>query len=154
LSTEKIVLTPIGFVKTDAVGEEVRDRSRTSKIIVKSEFVEALDGISSYSHLFVLFWLNQIKDDERKTLKVYPRGKKDLPLSGVFAIRTMFRPNPIGLTIVEIVDVHTNVLTIRGLDAYNGTPVVDIKPYDPWDVVENPKVPSWWQRLKEEKKLS
>jgi tRNA-Thr(GGU) m(6)t(6)A37 methyltransferase TsaA len=150
LSTEKIVLTPIGFVKTDAVGEEVRDRSRTSKIIVKSEFAEALDGISSYSHLFVLFWLNQIKDNERKTLKVHPRGKKDLPLSGVFAVRTMLRPNPIGLTIVEIVDVHTNVLTIRGLDAYNGTPVVDIKPYDPWDVVENLKVPSWWKKLKKD----
>jgi len=152
LSKEKIVLTPIGFVKTDAVGEEIRDRSRTSKIIVKSEFVQALDGISSYSHLFVLFWLNQIKDDERKTLKVHPRGKTDLPLSGVFAVRTMLRPNPIGLTIVEIVDVHSNVLTIKGLDAYNGTPVLDIKPYDPWDVVENPKVPSWWQKLKEEKK--
>lgn len=152
MSKEKIVLTPIGFVKTDAVGEEIRDRSRTSKIIVKSEFVQALDGISSYSHLFVLFWLNQIKDDERKTLKVHPRGKTDLPLSGVFAVRTMLRPNPIGLTIVEIVDVHSNVLTIKGLDAYNGTPVLDIKPYDPWDVVENPKVPSWWQKLKEEKK--
>jgi len=152
LSKEKIVLTPIGFVKTDAVGEEIRDRSRTSKIIVKSEFVQALDGISSYSHLFVLFWLNQIKDDERKTLKVHPRGKTDLPLSGVFAVRTMLRPNPIGLTIVEIVDVHSNVLTIKGLDAYNGTPVLDIKPYDLWDVVENPKVPSWWQKLKEEKK--
>ncbi len=152
MSKENIVLTPIGFVKTDAVGEQVRDRSRTSKIIVNSEFVEALDGISSYSHLFVLFWLNQIKDNERKTLKVHPRGKTDLPLSGVFAVRTMLRPNPIGLTIVEIVDVHSNVLTIRGLDAYNGTPVLDIKPYDPWDVVENPKVPSWWQKLKEEKK--
>jgi tRNA-Thr(GGU) m(6)t(6)A37 methyltransferase TsaA len=152
LSKENIVLTPIGFVKTDAVGEEIRDRSRTSKIIVKSEFVQALDGISSYSHLFILFWLNQIKDDERKTLKVHPRGKTDLPLSGVFAVRTMLRPNPIGLTIVEIVDVHNNVLTIKGLDAYNGTPVLDIKPYDPWDVVENPKVPSWWQKLKEEKK--
>jgi len=154
LSTEKIVLTPIGFVKTDAVGDEVRDRSRTSKIIVNSEFAEALDGISSYSHLFVLFWLNQIKDDERKTLKVHPRGKTDLPLSGVFAVRTMLRPNPIGLTIVEIVDVHSNVLTIRGLDAYDGTPVLDIKPYDPWDVVENPKVPSWWKRLKKEKRMS
>lgn len=152
MSEEKIVLTPIGFVETDAVGEEVRDRSRTSKIIVNGEIVEALDGLSSYSHLFVLFWLNQIKDDERKTLKVHPRGKKDLPLSGVFAVRTMLRPNPIGLTIVEIVDVQSNVLTIRGLDAYNGTPVLDIKPYDPWDVIENPKVPSWWQKLKEEKK--
>jgi tRNA-Thr(GGU) m(6)t(6)A37 methyltransferase TsaA len=152
LFEEKIVLTPIGFVETDAVGEEVRDRSRTSKIIVNGEIVEALDGLSSYSHLFVLFWLNQIKDDERKTLKVHPRGKKDLPLSGVFAVRTMLRPNPIGLTIVEIVDVQSNVLTIRGLDAYNGTPVLDIKPYDPWDVIENPKVPSWWQKLKEEKK--
>lgn len=150
MSIEKIVLTPIGFVKTDAVGEEVRDRSRTSKIIVNSEFFEALDGISSYSHLFVLFWLNQIKDDERKTLQVHPRGKTDLPLTGVFAVRTMLRPNPIGLTVVEFVDVHNNVLTIRGLDANNGTPVLDIKPYDPWDVVENPKVPSWWQKLKKD----
>ena len=74
-----------------------------------------------------------------------------MPLTGVFAVRTMLRPNPIGLTLVELVKVDGNVLTVRGLDAYDGTPVLDIKPYDFWDVAENAKVPDWWIRLQEEK---
>jgi tRNA (Thr-GGU) A37 N-methylase len=74
-----------------------------------------------------------------------------MPLVGVFVARTMLRPNPIGLTLVELVKVEGNVLTVRGLDAYDATPVLDIKTYDFWDMVENAKVPEWWKKLNVEK---
>jgi tRNA-Thr(GGU) m(6)t(6)A37 methyltransferase TsaA len=151
LSQEKIVLEPIGFVRTNSVGDEVRDKSRTSQIVLNSEFVEALDGVEGFSHLFVLFWLHETSEGQRKTLKVHPRGRKDLPLLGVFATRTMLRPNPVGLTLVELVKVDRNVLTVRSLDAFDGTPVLDIKPFDSWDNVETAKVPEWWAMLKKEK---
>ena len=84
-------------------------------------------------------------------MKVHPRGRRDLPLLGIFATRTMLRPNPVGLTLVELVKVEGNVLTVRGLDAFDGTPVLDIKPFDSWDTTENARVPKWWTKLKNEK---
>jgi tRNA-Thr(GGU) m(6)t(6)A37 methyltransferase TsaA len=148
---EKIILNPIGYVKTTAEGDEVKNKSFLSQIILRDDLVEALTGISDYSHLFVLFYLNQVTEEQRKTLRVHPRGRQDMPLVGVFVARTMLRPNPIGLTLVELVKVEGNVLTIRGLDAYNGTPVLDIKTYDFWDMAENAKVPDWWKKLNAEK---
>jgi tRNA-Thr(GGU) m(6)t(6)A37 methyltransferase TsaA len=150
-SQEKITLKPIGFVRTEAVGDEVKDRKRTSQIIIECELTEALKGIAEFSHLFVLFWLNKISLRERKTLKVHPRGREDLPLLGIFATRTNLRANPIGLTLVELVKVEDNILTVRGLDAFDWTPVLDIKPYDFWDMAKDAKVPRWWTKLQEEK---
>ncbi len=149
---EKIVLNSIGYVKTNAKGDEVREKSRYSKIIVNRNLDAALEGISGFSHLFVMFWLNQIKEEQRLMLKVHPRGRTDLPLTGVFAVRTMLRPNPIGLTLVELIAVEDNILTVKGLDAFDGTPVLDIKPYDHWDIAENPRVPNWWLNLEKDKK--
>ena len=149
--TRKIVLNPIGYVKTTAIGDEVKDKALLSQIVLRDDLVEGLGGISDYSHLFVLFYLNQVTDEQRKTLKVHPRGRMDMPLVGVFVARTMLRPNPIGLTLVELVKVEGNVLTVRGLDAYDGTPVLDIKTYDFWDMAEDIRVPDWWKKLKSEK---
>lgn len=149
---EKIVLNSIGYVKTNAKGDKVREKSRYSKIIVNRNLDAALEGISGFSHLFVMFWLNQIKEEQRLMLKVHPRGRTDLPLTGVFAVRTMLRPNPIGLTLVELIAVEDNILTVKGLDAFDGTPVLDIKPYDHWDIAENPRVPNWWLNLEKDKK--
>jgi tRNA-Thr(GGU) m(6)t(6)A37 methyltransferase TsaA len=148
---EQILLQPIGFVKTDAIGDEVRDKSRLSRIIIREDLQEALVGIDDFSHLFVLFWLGEISPEDRMTLKVHPRGRKDLPLLGVFATRTNLRPNPVGLTLVELVKVEGNVLTVRGLDAFDATTILDIKPYDPWDSIAEPRVPKWWKKLQEEK---
>ena len=148
---EKINITPIGVVRTEAVGDETKDKTRTSQIIINEELTVALDGVTGFSHLFVLFWLNQVSSDKRKTFKVHPRGRRDMPLLGVFATRTMLRPNPVGLTLVELVKAKGNVLTVRGLDAFDETPVLDIKPFDPWDTVENVIVPRWWRKLEKEK---
>jgi tRNA-Thr(GGU) m(6)t(6)A37 methyltransferase TsaA len=151
MSSQSAVFKPIGYVKTEAVGDQVKDRTRTSQIIIEPQFAAALHGITDYSHLYVLFWLHEISDANRMMLQVHPRGRTDLPLIGAFATRTQLRPNPIGLTVVELMKAEGNVLTVRGLDAFNGTPVLDIKPYDNWDIAKNPKMPAWWKKLEEEK---
>jgi len=151
-SQQSITIKPVGYVRTQAVGDEVKDKTRISEIVINPELAAVLDGIADYSHLHVLFWLHEISDEKRMMLKVHPRGRIDLPLVGVFAARTNLRPNPIGLTLVELVEVEGNVLTVRGLDAFNGSPVLDIKPYDYWDEAEHARVPQWWLKLDEEKK--
>ena len=150
---DKIIFEPIGYVKTNAEIDAIRNHSAISEIIINQDLAEGLNGISSFSHLFVIFLLNQITPSERKTMKVHPRGRRDLPLIGVFATRTMLRPNPVGLTVVECLKIERNILTVKGLDAFDNTPVIDIKPYDPWDKIEKPKVPNWWKKLEEEKTL-
>ena len=142
----KIELTPIGYVKTEAVGNEVKDKSRTCQIILNNDLIEGLEGVEGFSHVFVLFWLHEV-DNQQRGLKFHPRGRMDMPLLGVFSLRTNMRPNPIGLTLVELVKIEGNILTVHGLDAYDGTPVLDIKPYDSWDCKENARVPEWWKRL-------
>ena len=151
-SQKKIFLNPIGCVKTDAVGDEVKDKSRISQIILRDDLVEALEGVGGFSHLFVLFGYTKLPISNKDVEGVNPRGRLDMPLLGVFATRTNHRPNPIGLTLVELLKVEGSILTVRGLDAFNGTPVLDIKPFDSWDNAEKARVPEWWIKLNEEKK--
>ncbi|MCS4541607.1 MAG: tRNA (N6-threonylcarbamoyladenosine(37)-N6)-methyltransferase TrmO [Euryarchaeota archaeon] len=148
----KIKIKPIGFVKTDASEEQVKSRKTISEIILNKKLSKALDGIEDFSHLFVIFSLHKISEDEKRTLKVHPRGRLDMPLLGIFATRTPFRPNPIGLTLVKLLKRKGNVLKVKGLDAINGTPVLDIKPFDYWDTVKKIRVPEWRKKLEEERK--
>lgn len=147
----EIKITPIGFVRRKMKKEDVKDKSLVCSIVVKEGYGKALDGIEDFSHIYVIFWMHEISDAERKTLKTHPRGRIDLPLLGVFATRSPLRPNPIGLTIVELLKRKGNILTVRGLDAFDGTPVLDVKPCNHWDLVENVKVPKWWVKLEKEK---
>jgi len=146
---KEVRLKPIGYVKRASKKEDVRDRSLVSEIVVRKELTKALDGIEDFSHVFVVFHMHQVSDKETKTLKVHPRGRMDLPLLGVFATRTAFRPNPIGLTVVELLKREENVLVVRGLDAFDGTPVLDLKPYNHRDAVEDARVPKWHKKLEE-----
>ena len=147
----KICLEPVGFVQTEAVGKEVRDKNVVSKIVFREDLTKALDGIQEFSHLFVLFWLHKIDGKEREIMNVRPRGRADMPLLGIFATRTPHRPNPIGLTRVKLLNIKGNVVTVQGLDAFDGTPVLDIKPFDSWDTTEDFKVPDWWMKLEKER---
>jgi tRNA-Thr(GGU) m(6)t(6)A37 methyltransferase TsaA len=122
-----------------------------SQIILNKDLVPALDGITGFSHVYVIFWMSQIPENKRLILKVHPRGRIDMPLLGAFATRTNLRPNPIGLTLVELLKVEGNNLTVRGLDAFDGAPVFDIKPFDSWDNADKARVPEWWIRLNKEK---
>jgi len=117
--------------------------------------VDGLDGLKEHSHAFIIFWFH--KNDNlrnRKILKVRPKKREDMPLVGVFATRSPVRPNPIGLTLVEIVDVRNNLIIVKNLDAFPGTPILDIKPYiKDIDSAENVRYPKWVHELRDEESV-
>jgi tRNA-Thr(GGU) m(6)t(6)A37 methyltransferase TsaA len=144
-----ILVKPIGHVKND-FNSSVPDgyEDKVSEIILMPEFSEALDGIDKNSHIMVLFWLNEVDDDGRSIRKLHPKGRDDLPLVGVLATRSPRRPNPIGLRAVKLEKREGNVLTVKGLDAFNGSPVLDIKPYSlKHDFVEDATGPPWVRHM-------
>ena len=100
-SVKEVKLEPIGCVRRLSKRENVKDRSLTSEIIVRKELTKALEGVEGFSHLLVIFCMHKIPKEETKALKVHPRGRTDLPLLGVFATRTAYRPNPVGLTLLS-----------------------------------------------------
>ena len=144
---KEVKLKPIGYVQRASKQEDVKDRSLVSRIIVQKGLTKALEGLDDFSHIFVVFYMHKVPKRETKILKVHPRGRTDLPLLGVFATRTAFRPNPIGLTLVELMERKENVLVVKGLDALDGTPVLDIKPYNSGDMVLDARVPEWHKKL-------
>lgn len=144
-------LRPIGRVVTNASREELRHGCAISRVIIDQKYVRGLEGLQQYSHIYVLFWLHEVSE-KNKTLKVHPRGRADIRKVGVFSTRSPQRPNPIGLTLVRLMSKRGRSLTVRGLDAYEGTPVLDIKPYDNWDHIHRPRVPAWWRRLQRERR--
>jgi len=146
---KEIRMKPIGYVRRASKEEDVKDRNLISRIVIRKDLTKALEGIDDFSHVFVIFYMHQVSQKEKQTLKVHPRGRIDLPLLGVFATRTAFRPNPIGLTLVELLERKNNVLVVKGLDAFDGTPVLDVKPADSRDMVANPRVPQWLKKLHE-----
>jgi tRNA-Thr(GGU) m(6)t(6)A37 methyltransferase TsaA len=94
-------------------------------IIFAGEFVAALEGIAAGDDVLVLAWLDRA---DRDVLRVHPRGDESRPETGVFATRSPDRPNPIGLHRVEVVSIDGATMTVRGLEAVDGTPVLDVKP--------------------------
>lgn len=115
-----------------------------SEIEILEEFSPALDGIEDFSHIIVLYWMHRL-ESVSGPLKVHPAGLKELPLVGLFATRSPRRPNPIGLTTVRLLSRHGNRLRVAGLDALDGSPVIDIKSYFPNGPM-NPCLPDWAQR--------
>jgi len=144
-SPKKIDLTPVGIVKNDINESGKRDwEDVVSEIVINEEYEQALDQIEGFSHITVIFWFNQTSPSKRSILKVHPKGNKDLPLVGVFATRSPARPNLIGVTTVKLLDHCKNVLKVIGLDARDGTPVLDIKPYIPTrDSLAEARTPAW-----------
>jgi tRNA-Thr(GGU) m(6)t(6)A37 methyltransferase TsaA len=143
----EIKLKSIGYVRRASKQENVKDRSLVSEITIRKGLTKALEGIEEFSHVFVLFYMHQVSAKDKKALKVHPRGRMDLPLVGLFATRTPLRPNPVGLALVELLKRRENVLVVQGLDAFDGTPVLDLKPYDNWDAVVNIRIPEWRKKL-------
>jgi tRNA-Thr(GGU) m(6)t(6)A37 methyltransferase TsaA len=145
----RVELRPIGHVVTDASHEELRHRTVVSKIVIDRRFTGGLKGVEGFSHLYVLFLLHEVPKWSGN-LTVHPRGRIDIRKTGVFATRSPHRPNPIALTLVKLLSKKGRVLTVKGLDAYNGTPVLDLKPYDRLDITQNFRVPLWWKKLARE----
>jgi tRNA-Thr(GGU) m(6)t(6)A37 methyltransferase TsaA len=126
---------------------EVEVVGETSIIRMYDECCPGLLGIEGYSHLFVLYWMH-LRDDARHrgTLQVTPPRHKGAPLTGVFACRSPSRPNPVGLTVVELERVEGCMLEVSGLDALVGSPVVDIKPYSIGESYPDARSPGWSRR--------
>lgn len=140
MEADNITLSPIGIVKSEITDGKIMPLSGVAaKIEVFSQYREALDRIDESSHLWILSWFHKAP---RNVMKVVPT--KVNPLSdefGVFAIRCPARPNPIALTLVKLEKVEGNILYVTGLDAVDGTPVLDIKPYFKHDIVLSHRAP-------------
>ncbi len=146
---KEMIVKPIGLVRSEVrepPGADYPWDKVISRIVVDIHLTEALDGLEDFSHLIVLYWMHLV-DKSKLTLKIHPRGKPELPLVGLFATRSPLRPNPIGKATVKLLERKGNVLTVQGLDAVDGTPVIDIKPHIPGsDTPEDARVPPWITR--------
>lgn len=143
----KIEMTPIGVVKRELPGEDILDRKLVSKIVLKKKLGNGLNGIDEFSHVFIIYWLDKISDSQKR-LVVSAGSPEPVHMVGIFATRMPIRPNPIGLSLVELVKHEKNTVWVRGLDALDNTPVLDIKPYPECVkgqliAVDKFKIPSW-----------
>lgn len=142
-------LRPIGTVVNGEHGPRHEGWATIlSWLALEPRLAPALDGIEEFSHVLVLCWLDRVSRAERQRLRVRPRDRAELPEVGVFATRTQHRPNPIAATVVALLRREGASLLVRGLDALDGTPVLDLKP---WGADFGPtaevRVPPWWRML-------
>lgn len=132
-------LVPIGKV-------EIKDGVAGVRLF--EPYVDGLLGLEAWSHVQVIYWFDKNDTPEkRKTLRVHPRGNKENPLTGVFACRSPFRPNLLALSVCRIKSVAGNLVQLDAIDAFDGTPVLDLKPFTPADAPsQDIKVPDWARR--------
>jgi tRNA-Thr(GGU) m(6)t(6)A37 methyltransferase TsaA len=168
----KMTLRPVGFIKNrieepflvagdeglemrgkfDATMDHVREmRQAISEIVIDERLVDILDGIEEYSHLVVLYWAHKVPEQGRSLVKVHPMGRSEIPEVGIFSTCSPARPNPVLTTVVRLCGRRETVLEVAGLDAVDGSPVVDIKPYvkDSYPQ-EGVRIPDWMERLQKE----
>lgn len=151
-----IHLSPIGVVHVSVDDEEVKNSWGGVKGIVEvfREYGDGLDGVDGFSHLILIAYLHKVTDDQRRTLRVKHRRLlrfniriNDLPEVGVFCTDSPHRPNPIALTIVRLIRREGLHLHVEGLDLFNGTPILDIKPYTLDRRIADIAVPEWYEVL-------
>jgi tRNA-Thr(GGU) m(6)t(6)A37 methyltransferase TsaA len=137
-----------GRAEVRFIGRVKESSGELAEIEIFEEFRDGLRGVEEFSHLIILYWFHlRDNEEERRTLLVTPRRHAVTVQKGVFACRSPSRPNPIGLCVVELVKAEGAVLTVRGLDAFTGSPIIDIKPYLPRaDSVPDARVPEWTLR--------
>ena len=146
----KIVLEPIGYVKNDVENrKDVSWGEDVSRIELEDQYYTGLQGLEEFSHAIILYYLDKAEYKREKHLQRRPQNREDMPLVGIFSQRGKDRPNTIGMTSVKIVSVDENALTVKGLDAIDGTPVLDIKPYYPVYDKKDASVPEWVDLLME-----
>ncbi|MGC8839607.1 MAG: tRNA (N6-threonylcarbamoyladenosine(37)-N6)-methyltransferase TrmO [Anaerolineae bacterium] len=127
-----ITLTPIGWVRSPfrEMTEPEELRQHEAEIVLRPELEEGLDGIRPGDALLVIFYFHLVAG-KGYSLRLHPRDDPSVPKRGVFATRSPYRPNSLGATVARVVAVEGNRLRVRGLDALDGTPVLDLKPYAP-----------------------
>jgi L-fuculose-phosphate aldolase len=131
---EEYIVRPIGIVRS--VLKDPADAPKQgaltdqeAEIVVDPLFLPALVGLDGKrGKIIVICWMHR---GDRNRLKVHPRGQEDRPERGVFSTRSPHRPNPLSLHTVNLLSIERNILRVRGMDAVDGTPVVDIKSHSP-----------------------
>ena len=138
-------LRPIGRVvkgRPWPPGEEAWEEE-AAEIEIDPKWAEALDGLEAFSHIWVVWWLDRYSGAP-DSAKVHPEGRKEIAAVGFFATRSPRRPNPIAMTAVRLLERKGSLLRVAGLDASQGTPVLDIKPYLlRGDLIEDATAPDW-----------
>jgi tRNA-Thr(GGU) m(6)t(6)A37 methyltransferase TsaA len=169
---DPIMLRPVGvvrnevdepFLKAKEEGIEIKERMAAikarvrkiremkSEIVIRREMAEILHGVEEYSHLMVLYWAHKLPEQSRSLTRVHPMGRKDIPLTGIYSTCSPARPNPVLACVVRLCGIRDNVLEVAGIDAINGSPVIDIKPYvREWYPQKGIRIPEWMRRLQEE----
>lgn len=135
--------------RIEAFWRQVRQvEQMESSIIIDPDRSGLMEGIEAYSHLLVIYWAHKTPSAGRALDKVHPMGREDLPLTGVFSTCSPARPNPLLACVVGLIGCQDNVLTVKGLDAIDQSPVLDIKPYVrdfyPYNTVT---MPAWMRGL-------
>jgi len=127
------------------IGVVEKTGEQEAEVRIFPEFCAGLKGIEDFSHLIILYWIHlRDNEEERRTLLVFPRRHAVNVETGVFACRSPSRPNPIGLCVVELLKIEECLLTVKYLDALEGSPIIDVKPYIPRaDSIPNAQVPEW-----------
>lgn len=129
----EFVVRPVGIIRSalkdpaDAPKQGALT-DQEAEVVVDPAYLSALDGLEKRGKIIVICWMHSA---DRERLKVHPRGQEDRPERGVFSTRSPHRPNPLSLHTVTLLGINGNVLRVRGMDAIDGTPVVDIKPHSP-----------------------
>jgi tRNA-Thr(GGU) m(6)t(6)A37 methyltransferase TsaA len=123
-------LSPIGVVESPLTDpatapKQGREGAPEAVLVIQPEVAAGLDGIAAGDEVIVLTWLDRA---DRAVLRVHPRDDPANPERGVFSTRSADRPNPIGLHVVEVVEIDGTRLRVRNLEAVHGTPVLDLKP--------------------------
>ncbi|MGE5423191.1 MAG: tRNA (N6-threonylcarbamoyladenosine(37)-N6)-methyltransferase TrmO [Ignavibacteriales bacterium] len=130
----EINLKPVGYVSSQQkFANEMPLHGDNARVEILPEYREALTRITEHTHLWIISWLHEA---DRNVLSTVPRKvNADTPVYGVFGIRSPRRPNPIGLTLVKLLRVEDLSLIVEGMDAIDGTPVLDIKSYYDGDII-------------------
>jgi len=126
-----VTVEPVAFVVStrSEVADDDWDREQSSIVLCETFTPDALLGIEEFSHVEVVYYFDRVDPGKIERVARRPRNNPDWPLVGVFAQRGKNRPNQLGVTTCQVLGVEGRTLTVGGLDAVDGTPVLDIKPY-------------------------
>ncbi|MBQ8176699.1 MAG: tRNA (N6-threonylcarbamoyladenosine(37)-N6)-methyltransferase TrmO [Oscillospiraceae bacterium] len=147
---QEIIMKPIGYVENNVHNKkDVSWGKDISRITLEKEYYTGLSGLEEFTHAIIIYYLDKAIYKREEHLQRRPQNRDDMPLIGIFSQRGKDRPNKIGMTSVQIISVDEKSLVIKGLDAINGTAVLDIKPYYPVYDKKDARVPEWVNRLME-----
>lgn len=152
----ELCFKPIGIVRLKYSDEEVKNSLKGVEGVIEiyPEYEEGLEGIDEFSHIIAIFYLHKVTEEQRRVLKVKHKRLRrfgidisNFPEVGVFCTDSPHRPNPIALTILELIKRERRFLYVRGLDVFNGTPVIDIKAYTPDRAITDIRLPKWYTEI-------